>query len=581
MRNLLRPAGLALAGLAASAAVSAQPPLYVLTTGNQLARTSEGAPAAAAANLSTVTGLAAGDALVGIDLRPLNGRLYGLGFNAGAGTVTLYHLTFGLPNTLAFAVGAPVAFSVPVAGPDFGFDFNPTVDRIRVVTSAGQNFRLNPNTGAGVDSDANGGNGLTMDGAITGATSLVGTAYTNDTVYATVTTQYTLSSASDALYVQNPPNNGVQTLPLPLTLNGNALDFSNEAGFDIAYGVGNTAVASNTPVTGTALASLTVGGVTSLYRIELGSGATSLVGDFGGLAVRDIALGPAQGTAHALDATGASLLRFAMLSPGTTVTTAVTGVAAGETLVGIDSRPATGQLMGLGVNPASDTGTLYLIDPQTGAASAIGAAGQVAFVLADGATPVDLPNASWGFDFNPTVDRVRVVNSLGLNFRLNPLTGGPVDSDTNAPGVQTDPGINGMTGGALSGAAYSNNEYGTAITTLYTLDSTGNRLFIQNPANGGTQTAARSVTQGGFALDFGPRTGFDIPPGVNAPANSQEAPGLGYATLSLGGGALLYGIDLPTGSVQELLGPIGANTTLDGFVAWNAPIYGILRDGFE
>ena len=36
----------------------------------------------------------------------------------------------------------------------FGIDFNPTVDRVRVVNSAGQNFRMNPNNGAFVDGNA-------------------------------------------------------------------------------------------------------------------------------------------------------------------------------------------------------------------------------------------------------------------------------------------------------------------------------------------------------------------------------------------------------------------------------------------
>ena len=43
--------------------------------------------------------------------------------------------------------GAP-AFTPALSGTAFGFDFNPTVDRIRVVSDTGQNLRLNPDTGA-------------------------------------------------------------------------------------------------------------------------------------------------------------------------------------------------------------------------------------------------------------------------------------------------------------------------------------------------------------------------------------------------------------------------------------------------
>jgi hypothetical protein len=40
-------------------------------------------------------------------------------------------------------------FMPVLAGTSFGFDFNPTVDRIRLVSDSGQNLRLNPNSGAG------------------------------------------------------------------------------------------------------------------------------------------------------------------------------------------------------------------------------------------------------------------------------------------------------------------------------------------------------------------------------------------------------------------------------------------------
>ena len=52
-------------------------------------------------------------------------------------------------------------------------------------------------------------------------------------------------------------------------------------------------------------------------------------------------------------------------------------------------------------------------------------------LLPEGAT-------EWGFDFNPTVDRIRVVNDAGFNLRLHPDTGVIVDSDPNQPGVQLD-----------------------------------------------------------------------------------------------------------------------------------------------
>ena len=99
---------------------------------------------------------------------------------------------------------------------------------------------------------------------------------------------------------------------------------------------------------------------------------------------------------------------------------AVTGLTGGETLVGIDFRPQNGLLYGFGVNATADTGTLYAITTRTGVAGVIGTAGSVAFTT--GGTAADLPDSAtvgYGFDFNPPVDRVRMVAGA-LNFRVNP-----------------------------------------------------------------------------------------------------------------------------------------------------------------
>ena len=89
------------------------------------------------------------------------------------------------------------------------------MDRIRVVTDAGQNFRLEPEHGRGRRRRRPAIGRLQMDGPINGATTTVdAAAYTNNQQNATVTTLYTLDAASDQLYIQNPPNGGTQTTPL-------------------------------------------------------------------------------------------------------------------------------------------------------------------------------------------------------------------------------------------------------------------------------------------------------------------------------------------------------------------------------
>ena len=229
-----------------------------------------------------ITGLGPGETLVGIDVRPQNGLLYGLTSN-GAGGIRLYVISprTGVATPLT---DAPVQFSdgstnLPIAGTNFGFDFNPTVDRIRIVTDAGVNLRLNPNTGLIIDGNT-AAPGIQPDGAISGGTTTVdATAYTNSVPNATVTTQYTLDAASDTLFIQNPPNNGVQINPLAITLNGARLDFTSVNGFDIPASVQVTT--ANAPATGEAIAALTVGGTTGLYGINLGTGAATLLGNVG------------------------------------------------------------------------------------------------------------------------------------------------------------------------------------------------------------------------------------------------------------------------------------------------------------
>jgi hypothetical protein len=178
---------------------------------------------------------------VSIDRRPVNGGLYGFGYNPTTGLGQLYFLS--VRGAVANPVGSTLFFEEAGdprrIGADetprtrIGIDFNPTVDRLRVVTSNAQNFRVNPNTGAAVDGNS-GAAGTNMDGDINGGTTSLGeTAYTNNSNDATVATMYTLDKTTDSLFIQSPPNNGTQTGALNLTLNSQAFDAIEVRGFDI------------------------------------------------------------------------------------------------------------------------------------------------------------------------------------------------------------------------------------------------------------------------------------------------------------------------------------------------------------
>lgn len=535
-------------------------PIYILsedgtslTTGTLNGTGTSGTPIA-------LTGVVAGDTLVSMDVRPQNQSLYALGVNAADNTVRLYHLS---PQTgTAVPLGAAASLQESTLGmtidlPEttWDIDFNPAVDRVRVVSQTGLNFRMNPNNGALVDG-ATGmlDVGTNPDGAANGQTdSISATAYTNSQPNnGNITTQYTLDSETNSLYIQNPPNNGDQTAGQVVTVAGAPLDFTSVTGFDIAPGV--NAAAGNTAVTeGFGYAVLKTTTTSKLYQINLANAQATEVRD---LTTRAFAFRPRFSAAIALDATGSNLLRFNPLTPGTTTTVALTGVANGETIVSIDQRPATGQLYGLGINSDADTGTLYLIDPQTGAATAVGTPGQIAYK--DGLNAaVDFPavSAGWDIDFNPTVDRVRIVVA-GLNMRANPNDGLPVDGNLGGAAnsvdfVNTDGPINGATT-TVNATAYTNSFAGTTVTTQYTLDAVTDTLYIQNPPNAGTQTAGLGVTLGGAPLDISAPTGFDILNTVTVAAANDAATGNGYFTATVAGTTSVYRLALNTGVATNL-----------------------------
>lgn len=86
-----------------------------------------------------LSGLAAGDTLVGIDYRIAKGVLFAL-----AKSGRLY--TVDTATGVLKPVGAAPA--VALQGDAIGMDFNPVADRVRVMSTSGQNVRLHPDTGA-------------------------------------------------------------------------------------------------------------------------------------------------------------------------------------------------------------------------------------------------------------------------------------------------------------------------------------------------------------------------------------------------------------------------------------------------
>jgi Domain of unknown function (DUF4394)/PEP-CTERM motif len=222
--------------------------IYGLTDGGSLVTFDSALPGVTAAPVP-ISGLGAGEVLIGIDFRPVNRALYGVSTGNKVYSIAA--------NGVATVVGT--GFAPSLNGTNFDIDFNPTVDRIRLVSDAEQNMRLNPLTGAAAATDT--ALAYALGDVNAGANpNITGAAYTNNLAGATTTILFVIDSGLNTLATQNPPNNGTLN-----TIGALGFDASDILGFDIS-GL-------------TALAYLSSGG--SLYTVNLATGAATLIGAIG------------------------------------------------------------------------------------------------------------------------------------------------------------------------------------------------------------------------------------------------------------------------------------------------------------
>lgn len=280
MSRTLTIAAIGAATLAIGAAPAQAEPAVALLPGNQIVTFDTATPQTVTGPIP-VTGLGSAQTLRGIDFRPGNGQLFGVAFTTGSANnsaTAIYAIDPGTgAATLVGSVGPAV---VPGLGDvPAGVDFNSVVDRIRYSNVNDEHARFNPNNGALAGDDSNITPAATTD--------IVGSAYDRNTYMAPPfgpvappapagpqTTLYEIDRNGNSLGVIGGPNGGgpgganggmvTDSGPLGVTL-----DASRDAGFDITPG-------------GTAYAALSVGGVTSLYTINLPGSRATAVGPIGG-----------------------------------------------------------------------------------------------------------------------------------------------------------------------------------------------------------------------------------------------------------------------------------------------------------
>ncbi|KAA0127346.1 DUF4394 domain-containing protein [Chryseobacterium sp. SN22] len=442
--------------------------VYGLTANNELVAFNASNPKTFTSK-TAVSGVASGEKLMSIDFRPATGELYAL-----SSASKLYIINQS--NASARLVSS-TAFIPAVTGAVASIDFNPVVDRIRLVSSSGQNLRLNPETGTTAATDTNISGGSNP--------SIMGIAYTNSKSGASSTVLYDIDMASGKLFKQDPPNNGalVEVGSLGTT-------FTGQAAFDIRYDNSSALLAVNN----------------NLHLLDLNSGKATSIGMLPQQVI-DLAI-PTEAVAYAVD--GSNNLQIFNPNSPMPVSKSMSGLQSGESILGIDFRPANGQLYALG-----SSSRIYTINIGTGAATAVGTSFGT------------LTGTDFGFDFNPTVDKIRVVSNTGQNLRLDPVTGGitMVDGILN-PGSPM-----------IGAAAYTNNMAGAASTTLFVIDHNTDKLYQQNPPNNGVL-----VETGSLGINITSSNGFDIG------SMSQKA----YLMATVGSTTKLYSINTSTGAATAV-----------------------------
>jgi hypothetical protein len=278
-------------------------------------------------------------------------------------------------------------------------------------------------------------------------------------------------------------------------------------------------------------------------------------------------------TLYAINSANNSLVRFASDNPASVTSIAIAGLVGGDTIVGLDFRPITGELFALGSGSR-----IYVLNPVTGVATQRGTDGQ--FTLP--------PGQSFGFEFIPVSDLMRVISDAEQNFRLSPQTGSRPGgiNDTVLAYVSGDPGF-GLNVDA-GGAAYTNSFFGAFVTTLYNIDTARNVLARQGSLTGFPTSAdsGQLVTVGPLGINptddlTRANTAFDIfspLPGVNVP----------FAALTTNGtSSTLYKINLVSGAAAPV-GVIGGATPIlvraltaapAGSLEFSAPTYSVGESG--
>jgi hypothetical protein len=542
-----------------------------VTSNNNIATFNALTPGQFISGPSTIQGLQAGESVVGIDMRPLDGSVVAL---TSLGRYLTVNPATGATTVLSTIQGAQLT------GTNFGPDFNPltlNTSGIRVFSDNEQNIVNIVDTGQTASNVTN------LSRAPFAVTAV---AYDNNTPNSTRTVYYALDTDNDLLLTIPPPdaNSSSPTGGGVLTSVGSlGVDLESTASFDIV-GI-NTAFAAGTPNNA---------GNPVLYSINLTTGAATSVATLnipGGLdgptritgLSTPINANPTGPLPFFAIVNGVGLVSFTadLSTTGGTITTSgrtrISGLKVGERIIGADFRARDPNLNNLYVvavatNPATNNGpllgTLYTVNtaqgPNFGVATPVGPG-----TLSQGGAPFGFAVSNnvqvgfYGFDFNPVADAIRVQNDQvqivagtptpANNFGQNLAV---VVAGANIATVVTQTGLTFPTAPRatpvpidLVGLAYTANYVAGPPIRAMSLDAVSGSLFRTDTPSGRSNLLGRVLAPG---QSFTGMLGFDIVGGED---------GLSLAALQITGQpqSMLYRIDPRTGGSMPIgnIGPAG------------------------
>lgn len=247
---------------------------FAMTSSNQLISFNAGQPRRLLSK-KPVTGLQPNETVVGIDYRVAKGQLYAVGSSS-----RLYIIDTAAGSAKQVGSGT---FAVALSGTEFGVDFNPVADRIRVVSNRGQNMRLHPETGVVVDSDP-AKEGTQTDGSLEYVSGdlnfgkvpgLVAAGYTYNKTNEKLTTNYAIDGRYGTLVTQGTQENVTPAISPNtgrlFTVGSLGIGSFERASFDIA------------DLSGDAFLAVSSAGEASsrLYQVDLKSGKATRIGTIG------------------------------------------------------------------------------------------------------------------------------------------------------------------------------------------------------------------------------------------------------------------------------------------------------------